>query len=246
MLERMVDTSTVGLYTLAYTIGGSVAFVHLIASVAIEPEIYRRAHSPRTREPILGGFTLAALAVGSAVGGGILLLSQALVRTFGSGYEGLPILVGPILAGYLLLPIYLQGNWRLISFDATSVLAVATAVAAASNIGLNWLLIPEHGALGAAWATFASYLLLVGFTFAASLLRSDLPLAAVRKGPYLGFAALALCAVAATENLAVRLLLLLTLVLVSAVGFGLLLRGGRNSGCDPLLAADTFSAPDEG
>jgi O-antigen/teichoic acid export membrane protein len=61
-------------------------------------------------------------------------------------------------------------HFDLLARGAVGRLTVANAVSLSVNVGLNLVLIPRHGMLGAAWATSAAYglnLLLVGLMFRA-------------------------------------------------------------------------------
>lgn len=64
-----------------------------------------------------------------------------------------------------------RGQW-LVAEGLTRVSLWAALVGAVSNVGLNWLWIPSHGAIGAAWATLLSYMAATfGTSFAIPQLR---------------------------------------------------------------------------
>ena len=85
---------------------------------------------------------------------------------FGAAYDG----AGAVLKVYVWSSVFvfltIASQAQLLSQEKTThVVAVRTAVGAAANIGLNLLLIPRMGVLGAAWATVISYGIAVFFFY---------------------------------------------------------------------------------
>lgn len=85
---------------------------------------------------------------------------------FGAAYEG----AGPVLRVYVWSTVFvfltIASQAQLLSqAKTTHVVAVRTLVGAAVNIGLNLLLIPRLGIIGAAWATVVSYAIAVFFFY---------------------------------------------------------------------------------
>ncbi len=77
--------------------------------------------------------------------------------------------------GVLLQGIYLLTSIGLNITKRTQYYPMATIAAAATNVGLNFLLIPRYGIVGAAWANGASYATqaVLGFTFSQRFYRID-------------------------------------------------------------------------
>jgi O-antigen/teichoic acid export membrane protein len=88
----------------------------------------------------------------------ITLFGGLLIRTlFGDAYERAgPMLAIHIWAGPFVFMGTLFSNW-LIAETRFGVSAVRHGLGAVMNIGLNLLLIPHFGGIGAAWATLVSY-----------------------------------------------------------------------------------------
>lgn len=94
--------------------------------------------------------------------GGVALfaMSRFLVRIL-YGRAFLPALV-PL--AWLIPGIFLLSYWKILTVDLSgrnrrASVTVASGIAAAVNTGLNFLLIPRYGMLGAAWSSTASYAL---------------------------------------------------------------------------------------
>ncbi len=102
-------------------------------------------------------------AAGLVLLGGILFGKEIVLLTFGQGY-GASATVLPWLLG---ATIFVLPNGVLtqaaIAQNIEHLYAVAAGVAALVNIGLNFLLIPRFGGLGAAWATIVTEAFLTGF-----------------------------------------------------------------------------------
>jgi len=166
MLEWYLDLSVVGAYTLAYTLGGAVSFIYGAMSIYFEPLIYKKTEEPDLAEKLMGLYSTACIFFGALWGLGILVALPFLIDQFwGEAYESIKTIVPVILAAHLLMPIYLQANYRLTLHEQTRILATGTLIAAVANIVCNIYLIPERGAEGAAIATFLSLLVLCGIVF---------------------------------------------------------------------------------
>jgi O-antigen/teichoic acid export membrane protein len=83
---------------------------------------------------------------------------------FEAAWELLPILS----AGILLLSAYQPLSNMIIFNNQVKWLPIATIVSALLNIGLNVILLPRVGVIGAAWATLLSNLALFGITVVVS------------------------------------------------------------------------------
>ena len=99
-------------------------------------------------------------AAGFIVMGGILFGGEIVILTFGKTYTD-TILILPLLLCSL---IFIFPNSILtqaaIAQNKEGLYAAAAGTGALFNIGLNFILIPEFGGIGAAWATVATEALL--------------------------------------------------------------------------------------
>ena len=146
MLEWYLDLSVVGAYTLAYTLGGAVSFIYAAMSIYFEPLIYKKTGEPEVAEKLMGMYSTACIFFGALWGLGILIALPFLIDQFwGESYEEIRYIVPIILAAHLIMPIYLQANYRLTLYEKTRVLATGTLIAAITNIVFNVYLIPPNG-----------------------------------------------------------------------------------------------------
>ena len=170
MLEWYLDLAAVGTYTLAYTLGSAVVFIYGSMAIYFEPLIYKKAGETEVAEKIMALYAMACILFGALWGLGILVALPYLVaNVWGEEYIALLSIAPIILAAHLLMPVYLQANYRLTLHEKTRVLATGTVIAAISNILLNIVLIPHSGVAGAATATYISLFILGVIVLVASV-----------------------------------------------------------------------------
>jgi len=166
MLSRLSNLSQVGEYAMAnrlaliLTLGGTAfatAFAPFMLSLyAEDPE-----HEKVVRARALTAMGLAFAVVTVLVALFAREFFQVLAPKFDTAYEAVGLLCFG-LATYGLSNIALGG----ISLARrTASLLIYSGIAAAANIGLNFLVIPAWGMLGAAVATAAAYMLLFGLYY---------------------------------------------------------------------------------
>ncbi len=161
IIERLDGLIAVGRYQLAYAIG-SIGFVILNAlSLAWTPVLFRA--SEESRWPLLSD-TSAAIAWLAALLAGILAAGAPLALDLIApvDYELEPLVPVSAFVAASLVPwvIFFAASQALIWIGRTGALAVSTIGAAAANVGLNLVLIPAWGLVGAAVATLIAYVLL--------------------------------------------------------------------------------------
>ncbi|CAN5540237.1 polysaccharide biosynthesis C-terminal domain-containing protein [soil metagenome] len=157
-LNHYHGSAPVGIYSLGYS------FAFLLSSFAVvpfgqiwEPRRFVIAKQPDAQQVYRHMFFY----LNSALFGG----SIALVLFT---KDGLSVLVGPaFVTAYRVVPLLLVTtivqqwttycNFGLYLKNATHVLAWTGTVAALVALGCNWLLIPQYGMMGAAWATLIAY-----------------------------------------------------------------------------------------
>ena len=157
--------AAIGVYSLGYQLGYAIALVAVSVNAAWLPFVYRVGNGPAgpgiVREAttifVAGYFTLAAA---------VAILAPDLVALVAppDWAEAADITVivafaSAVNATGLMLAsgIYLVRDTRR--------MPLLTAIAAAVNVGLNVLLIPRAGIIGAAWATLAAYTVLAVLTW---------------------------------------------------------------------------------
>lgn len=165
LINNYVGLAEAGLYSMSFkvaTIGYYVAMALNQAMTALVydaltgyDELPQREQEARATEVRRSGLYLTSAVAGCLVGiaaiGRETLLVMASAR-FEAAWRLMPLLC----AGMLVLAIYQPLANMMIFHNRVRWLPVATISAAAVNIGLNVLMLPRIGVIGAAWATLLS------------------------------------------------------------------------------------------
>ncbi len=156
MLGLLKDASTVGLYNAASRpIQLFFALPELLAATVF-PTLARRAQSGDFLTPVtksLAGVMLVALPL---TFGGIILGRPIIAALYGSTFqESGPVFQILLLLVLLQFPAAIIGN-AIFAHNRHFEMIRYVALAAVTNVALNWLLIPGYGAVGSAIATVAS------------------------------------------------------------------------------------------
>ena len=158
MLKVMRGDFEVGLYSAATRVSEVWYFVPTAIVSSVSPSILKVKHDPAlllARMRML--FSLMAM-LACVLGSIIALASHAIVHLlYSPGYRA----AGPILAVHVWASIFVflgvaQSPWDL-ARDLFRLSLYRTLAGAAINIVLNLILIPTHGAMGAAIATVVAY-----------------------------------------------------------------------------------------
>ena len=157
-VEGFLNKSQLGVYTFAYSLGSSIFFFYGSVATYFEPLIYRFSENKAKYHTILKFYLTFVLACASLFS--IVILAGTKYFAFHfvsedymSGFYILPIVLG----AHLLIPFYHLGNYELTVLNKTTFIAASTVCSALLNVGLNIILIPKWGILGAAMGTFFSY-----------------------------------------------------------------------------------------
>ena len=147
----------VGLYAAAYTLVSFLLNIGIVYSLSLLPTLTRTAAVPADHHGLYHTATAHVFAVGFPIAlGGSLLAGQIISLVFGAGYSdsaaALRVLMWAIPVSLLRdVPIVALMAWG----RENRILRI-TGTAAVLNIGLNLLLIPRYGLIGAAIATVAT------------------------------------------------------------------------------------------
>jgi O-antigen/teichoic acid export membrane protein len=169
ILQRFVSLAALGVYSLAYQFGVLMNVVGTAVNNAWTPFVFRRLNEGRTDaasslSQIATYFTAAigwvGLAIASLSGDAIALLTPP-------AFHGAIPLAPWIVFGCTIQALYYVPGNLVLAKGRTSRLAGVTGVAALTNVSLNLLLVPTFGVIAAAWATFASYEVMLVLAWAA-------------------------------------------------------------------------------
>jgi O-antigen/teichoic acid export membrane protein len=163
MLASMSSVEEVGIYSVAFRFASVVLFISAAFGQAWSPVAIKiRTDHPDTYRAIYGNILLLLLFVMLALGGGLALFSgevASLIMPPEYRSSALPLAI-------LCFSIILQSTQQVtaigISLEKKTYLFARMAwISAIVNFIGNYLLIPNFGAAGAAWATLISYAFLM-------------------------------------------------------------------------------------
>jgi O-antigen/teichoic acid export membrane protein len=168
-LPTLATQASVGIYSFGYLIGQGVALVAISFNAAWVPFWYARGDGERgprlLREAttlVMGGLTLLAV--------GVAAFAPELTRLLATrrwGDEALGAIDVTVIVTFasLVYGLYFMLVSTIFLRRRTAALPLITVAAGLTNLVVNLLLIPRLGITGAAWATLAGYLVLVGVTW---------------------------------------------------------------------------------
>lgn len=166
ILMQLTDSATAGVYQINYKLGVFMMLFVSMFQYAWQPFFLHNAKekdAPEIFSRVLSYFVIA----GSIVLVFLSLFIENIVqisimgRTFIDSryWVGLPI-VPVVLAGYLFNGIYVNLTAGIFIKEKTKYIPYVTAAGALVNVVVNFSLIPVWGIMGAALATFASYVVM--------------------------------------------------------------------------------------
>jgi O-antigen/teichoic acid export membrane protein len=167
ILTHLTDLKTAGIYSANYKLGIFMMLFVSMFQYAWQPFFFQNAKEKNIKQvfsKILTYFTIA----GSLILIFLSLFIDDIVRfhiigrgtLIGSAYWGGLIIVPIILFGYLFNGIYYILSAGMFIEEKSLYIPIITGIGAIINVGVNFLLIPVWGIVGAALATLASYLIM--------------------------------------------------------------------------------------
>lgn len=159
MLSRFVDTAEIGVYSLGYKFGMLLgAFVGVPFLQAWEPkriELFEKDPEAKRIFSVVFVYFFSLLVFGSVV---ISTLIGDIVSAMSAPEFKRACVVTPFVAfGYVFYTIFYVVDIGIVVSKKTFWYPVINTTAAAVNVGLNFILIPRIGILGAAVATAAAF-----------------------------------------------------------------------------------------
>ena len=159
MLGHLAGAESLGKYSVAVRISEIWFLVPVAVAASLFPSIVRSRESQCDdghRIRVQSFFDIMAAMAYSVILPVTLIASPLVIALFGAEYAE----AGPILRVHVWSLIFValgvaRGRW-LVAENRASFAMFATVLGSVVNIGLNLLLIPQFGGLGAAWATLLS------------------------------------------------------------------------------------------
>jgi O-antigen/teichoic acid export membrane protein len=164
IMEKLTNLSTLGIYQASYKLGIFMMLFVTMFQFAWQPFFLEESKGENAKQifsKVLTYFTLAGSFILVLVSLFIsdLITMHIFGRTiFAKAYLSGLYIVPVILLGYLFNGMYVVFNAGIFIKDKSIYVPVMTGIGAIVNVGVNFLLIPVWGMMGAAIATFAAYL----------------------------------------------------------------------------------------
>lgn len=158
MIERLVDTKSAGIYSLAYSIAQIMLMVNIALQQTINPWIYEKIKTQSVENIAPVGY-IAMLAIISM---NIVLMAVApeIVSLFAPPtYHNAIWIIPPVALSSLFVFAYDLFAMFELYYERTAFITIASVCAAILNIGLNLLLIPIFGYYVAGYTTLICYIL---------------------------------------------------------------------------------------
>jgi O-antigen/teichoic acid export membrane protein len=169
VLARFVSPAAIAIYGLGYSLPMLFGFLLTAANTAYVPHFFGYAvkdaeHGTQlNKDSELYALTFGWLALSVA------LLAPELARLAGgTSYAGSAPITRIVVFALYLQGFYLLASLPLYQKHRTAYLPVVAALAAATNVVLNLILVPRYGIIAAAWDTLVAYSVLAGFVGLAS------------------------------------------------------------------------------
>lgn len=161
-ISRYNSLTELGLYALAINVSSLIVFFSSALGQAWSPYIMKiYFESKTTYKKLVSQALIYFLVFFFSLSLLLVLFTPELLRIFTTeSYFGAARAVGPLAVAMVFLATTQISILGITISEKTKYLALFAGIAALVNIGLNFLLIPRYGMVGAAWATAISYLIL--------------------------------------------------------------------------------------
>lgn len=158
MLRHMRSADAVGVYAAAAVLGEAWLILPAAALTAIFPRLVRARSDgggyERSLHEIFAALFLLGLVCASA---GTLVSPWLFPTLYGDAYQAAAPVFSVYVWGTVFLCVRLGVSRWLVMEDLLHHSLTTHGLGAATNLVLNFVLIPEYGTIGAAWATVCSY-----------------------------------------------------------------------------------------
>jgi O-antigen/teichoic acid export membrane protein len=152
------DLSEVGLYSIAYTLGGVMSLVTLSLTQAWAPAYYDLARKEEAGRRAMGRICSELAVVLSAVACfGALIARDFIAHFLDHRYMAAGRIVPWIIGAYFAHSIFSMFSLAVVQARRTQWLMPVSFVAFVVNTAMNFALIPRWGMYGAAYATIVAY-----------------------------------------------------------------------------------------
>lgn len=158
ILQRLMSLSDVGIYSLAYKFGYMPNFLILYPFQMIwsprQFDLMKEPDAPKIYSTIFTYFMFAQIFAGLGV---LVMIKDVIITIADPQFHEAYKYVVSILLGYIAYGIFQYMQLGILVHKKTRIIAILTLLAAALNVGCNFVLVPAIGIWGAALATFISW-----------------------------------------------------------------------------------------
>ena len=175
VLENFVPLDALGLYTVGYRFGLTLAALLDAVNLAWVPFYFRTAKEEGGREVLARLVTYYVYVLVFVTLGTVLLSREVVYLMAAPRYHPSAAVVPPVAIAYGLHGLYLVMVSGPSYVKRTAQIPLFTGIAAVVNIAINLLLIPRYGMMVAAWSTLAAFLVRTLLITAFSLRVHPLP-----------------------------------------------------------------------
>ena len=164
MIERMVDSSSAGIYSLAYSLSMIMTLFNNALLQTLDPWIYQKIKNNRTYD--IGKVAYASLAIIAVINLVLIMMAPEIVRIFAPSeyYDAIYVIPPVAMSVYFLFAYNLFADFEFY-FEKTRSLAFATVMGAVLNIILNYIFIRFFGYVAAGYTTLVCYILYAVFHY---------------------------------------------------------------------------------
>jgi len=157
MIEKMVDSSSAGIYSLAYSISVITVFLNNAMLQAMSPWTYRKLKNRKEKDIQKIGFT--ALIIIAAIDLLFVALAPELVSVFAPRQYYEAIWIVPPIA----MSVFFQFSYLLFAdielyYEKAKLIALSTSIGAILNVVLNYIFINRFGYYAAGYTTLFCYM----------------------------------------------------------------------------------------
>jgi O-antigen/teichoic acid export membrane protein len=162
-LNHYSNTTQLGLYNLAYNFSSVLSLLLATPIALIWPIMYLSVMYHKNAKEFYARALTYSLAISMFLFLGLALLSKEAIKIFSNpAYLGAYAVIPLIVLTYAFWATRKIINVAVTIKRKTIFTAISEVSGAVINIGLNFLLIPRYGIMGAAYATFISFIVVIG------------------------------------------------------------------------------------
>ena len=164
MITKMINTSATAIYSVAYTVASVITIVWQSLEASISPWIYEKLDEGQ-KAPVKKLATEIIIAFAGLCIGSTLLAPEIMKILAPASYSSGIYVIPPVAAGVLFTAMYSLYMRIELFYKQTVFATVASTIAAALNIALNYVFIGWFGAVAAGYTTMACYAFLAFFHY---------------------------------------------------------------------------------